>query len=290
MTAYDDLSTGYRSNLSGAPETRLLEADILDFDTLLEAIGAVDAVVHLAARPSVARSVSDPIASHEANASGTLNVLEAARRAGGVHVVVASSSSVYGANPVLPKVETLVPQPRSPYAASKLSAESYALAYAETFGLDVTVFRFFNVYGPLQSAGHAYAAVIPAFVSAAFAGRPLPIHGDGGQTRDFTFVDTACEVVSKATEQRLAHPSPLNLAFETRTSLLDVGAIWRRLLGRSLAREHLPIRPATSAIPRPTTACCVRSSPMSSRSGSKTGCVGPSNGSPARQPRRCAAT
>ena len=145
------------------------------------------AVVHLAARPSVRRSLADPMASHEVNATGTMMVLEAARRHGMPHVVVASSSSVYGANPSLPKREDMAPMPVSPYAASKLAAESYALSYARSFGLPVLAFRFFNVFGPLQPAGHAYAAVVPAFVSCALSGTPLPVHGDGTQTRDFTY-------------------------------------------------------------------------------------------------------
>lgn len=243
VSAYDDLSTGRRLNLEAVPDAKFVAADILDFPTLLEAVQDADAVVHLAARPSVARSIDDPLASHAANASGTLNVLEAARRAGGVHVVVASSSSVYGANPVLPKSEDLVPQPRSPYAASKLSGEAYARSYAESFDLDVMVFRFFNVYGPLQAADHAYAAVIPMFISAALAGKPLPIHGDGGQTRDFTYVASVCEVLADAVQHRVTRPTPVNLAFETRTSLLELVAELEHLLGRSLLREHLPVRP-----------------------------------------------
>src|SRR5205807_1885991 len=124
--------------------------------------------------------------------TGTMEVLEAVRRAGDrglpPQLIVASSSSVYGANPALPKSEDLTPAPLSPYAASKLATEAYTLAYAHSFGLDVLAFRFFNVFGPLQPAGHAYAAVIPAFVSAALEGRPLTVHGDGRQSRDFTYV------------------------------------------------------------------------------------------------------
>lgn len=244
VTAYDNLSTGQAANLEGAPSTRLIEAGLLDESALVAAVEDAQTVVHLAARPSVARSVADPTASHETNASGTLAVLEAVRRTGGrAHVIVASSSSVYGANPVLPKSETLVPQPRSPYAASKLAAEAYALAFSETFGLAVTVFRFFNVYGPLQPAGHAYAAVIPAFVSAALGGQLLPVHGDGEQTRDFTYIASVCDVLAETIVGRLDHPSPINLAFETRTSLRELIGELEGCLGRSLAQEHLPSRP-----------------------------------------------
>src|SRR5262249_11060375 len=156
------------------------------------------AVVHLAARASVPRSLADPVASHLANASGTVEVLEAARRAGNLHVVVASSSSVYGANPTLPKHEGLATMPLSPYAADKLATESYALAYQHSFGLPALALRFFNVFGPLQPAGHAYAAVVPAFVAAALEGEPLIVHGDGKQSRDFTFVDTVTEAIADA--------------------------------------------------------------------------------------------
>ena len=181
--ALDDLSTGFRSNLEGTG-IHLLEGTILDPEALDAACDGADAVVHLAALPSVPRSVLDPLASHHANATGTLQVLQAARRAGDLQVVVASSSSVYGANRELPKRESMRTAPISPYAVSKQATEAYTIAFGHTYGLPVLAFRFFNVYGPLQAAGHAYAAVIPAFVDAALRGVPLTIHGDGEQTRD----------------------------------------------------------------------------------------------------------
>ena len=184
-TAYDDLSTGNPRNLDGT-NAWLIEASILDEKAMIEAAGPTDAIVHLAARPSVPRSIKDPVASHLANATGTVNVLEAARTDGSRQVITAGSSSVYGANPTLPKHVGLATRPVSPYAASKLAAEAYTLAYGHSFGLPTLSFRFFNVFGPLQAAGHAYAAVIPAFVDAALRGEPLPVHGDGTQSRDFT--------------------------------------------------------------------------------------------------------
>lgn len=243
VVALDDLSTGLRSNLDGLDGVDLLEASILDPGALDEACRGSAAVVHLAARPSVPRSLEDPVASHEVNASGTVQVLEAVRRAGGPQVVVASSSSVYGANPTLPKHEGLAPSPVSPYAASKLATESYALAYARSFGLDVLAFRFFNVFGPLQPAGHAYAAVVPAFVSAALANRPLTVHGDGLQTRDFTFVGSVAAVIADALARRVTSPAPVNLAFGSRTSLMEVIAILEHLLGTPLEIEHTDPRP-----------------------------------------------
>ena len=200
----------------------LVEGSILDAGLLDEVVAGADAVVHLAARPSVPRSLEDPMASHEANATGTMQVLEAARRHGRPQVVVASSSSVYGANPALPKREDMAAMPVSPYAASKLAAESYALAYGHSFGLPVLAFRFFNVFGPLQAADHAYAAVVPAFVAAALRGEPLPVHGDGSQTRDFTFVGTVAAVLADAVRRRVTSDRPVNLAFGTRVSLLEL--------------------------------------------------------------------
>jgi UDP-glucose 4-epimerase len=178
------------------------------------------------------------VASHAANATGTLHVLEAARRADGPLVIVASSSSVYGANPVLPKHEGLATRPVSPYAASKLAAESYALAYQRSFGVPTLVFRFFNVFGPLQPAGHAYAAVIPAFIRAALDSQPLPVHGDGTQSRDFTSVDSVAEIIGLASTSRIAHDSPVNLAFGTRTDLLGIVALLEDIVGHPLALDH----------------------------------------------------
>ena len=242
VVVVDDLSSGHKDNLVGL-DVELLEGSILDEGLLDHALHQADAVVHLAAVPSVPRSLADPLRSHEANATGTLRVLEAARRvAAPPHVVVASSSSVYGANPALPKSEGLRPMPMSPYAVSKLATETYALSHARCFGLDVLPFRFFNVFGPLQPAGHAYAAVVPAFVEAALSHRPLTVHGDGLQTRDFTFVDTVTEVLSRAVRRRVSTDDPVNLAYGTRTTLLDVVELLGELVGRPLAVQHTPPR------------------------------------------------
>lgn len=240
IAVIDDFSTGFRENLNGL-DVELFEGSILDRDLLDRAARQTDAIVHLAARPSVPRSIQNPLASHHANATGTLHVLEAARESG-AHVTLASSSSVYGANPILPKSEQLRPLPISPYAVSKLAAESYALAYKAVYGLEVLPFRFFNVYGPGQAAGHAYAAVIPAFLDAALNGHPLPVHGDGQQTRDFTFVETVTETLSIAARERINPGDAVNLAFGTRSSLLDVVAILEYILDSPLERDHLESR------------------------------------------------
>lgn len=240
VVAYDDLSTGVAANLGDG--VRLVEADINDGVMIRKELDGASTVVHLAARPSVPRSIEDPVASHVANTTGTLGVLEAARHAGGVHVIVASSSSVYGANPELPKHEGLKPSPLSPYAAMKLATETYTLAWGASFGLDVLAFRFFNVFGPLQPAGHSYAAVVPAFIAAALDGRPLPIHGDGEQSRDFTYVGSLCGVLLDAVRRRVTHPEPVNLAFGSRTTLNEVADLLERMLGRPLEREHVAPR------------------------------------------------
>ena len=200
------------------------------------------AIVHLAARPSVPRSLADPLASHHANATGTVHVLEAARRIG-AHVVAASSSSVYGATATLPKHEGLPARPMSPYAASKLATEAYVNAYAHSFGLPTLAFRLFNVFGPHQPAGHAYAAVVPAFVDAALAGRPLTIDGDGTQTRDFTFVDTVAAVIVDAVLRRVATPSPSTWPSARAPTCSPSCELLERMVGRPLTVHHGPPRP-----------------------------------------------
>lgn len=243
VVAVDDLSTGSKDNLADLPAVSLVEGTILDPDVLDDAFAGADAVVHLAARGSVPRSIEDPRATHAANTTGTLEVLEAARRAGSPHVVVASSSSVYGASPRLPRVEDDVLLPVSPYAVSKVATEQYALSFQQVFDLPVLAFRFFNVFGPHQPAGHAYAAVVPVFVDAALAGRPLPFHGDGTQTRDFTYVETVAAVVVDAVERRVTDGLPVNLAFGTRVSLLELADLLEHVLGQPLERAFGEPRP-----------------------------------------------
>ena len=242
VTVLDDLSTGSPGNLDGVPAD-LVVGSVADPDVVGKAVAGADAVVHLAAVPSVQRSLDDPMTSHHANATGTLVVLEAARAAGNPYVVVASSSSVYGNTPELPKHEGMRPRPRSPYAVSKLATEAYPLAYQECFGTPVLALRFFNVYGPRQAADHAYAAVIPKLVAAALAGRPFLIEGDGRQTRDFTHVDSVCEAIGRAVAGRVASPDPVNLAFGTRTSILELVDVAGRVLGEPVAVEHVAPRP-----------------------------------------------
>lgn len=237
VVAFDNLSTGRPENLEGT-KAGLIEADLLDLSAVRAAASGCHSIVHLGARPSVPKSIQDPLASHGANATGTMNVLEAARLEGVDHVIVASSSSVYGANPTLPKSEDLKTSPLSPYAASKLAAEAYALAHSHSFGLRVLAFRFFNVFGPLQAPGHSYAAVVPAFLEAALARRALPVYGDGEQSRDFTFVGSVCTVIAQAVTDRMHDSEPVNLAFGSRVTLLELIDVLAQLLGHRLEREH----------------------------------------------------
>ncbi len=242
IVALDNLSSGFRSNLDGVERVELVEGSILDPDTLAEVCAGAKAVVHLAARPSVPRSIDDPVSSHDANATGTMRVLEAARAAGNAHVIVASSSSVYGANPALPKSEDLLTSPVSPYAASKLATESYTVAWGRSYGLPVLPFRFFNVFGPLQAANHAYAAVVPAFVSAAMADEPLTVHGDGTQSRDFTYVGSVCAIITDAILREVTYDGPVNLAFGGRATLLELMDLIEAELGHPVARNHVENR------------------------------------------------
>lgn len=240
VMALDDLSSGSMDNLRGTG-AELVIGSILDRQTVAKLVAEADAVVHLAARPSVARSIAAPLDSHEVNATGTLCVLEACR-ASGAPVIVASSSSVYGAAPADVKDETVPTVPISPYGAGKLAAEAYALAYGAAFGVPTLVFRFFNVYGPGQPAGHAYAAVVPAFIAAALRGESLRVHGDGGQSRDFTYVGTVVEVIVDTLLRGLVSPAPVNLAYGTRTTVIELAHLVGRLAGRPVEVVHEPAR------------------------------------------------
>ena len=233
----DDLSTGYMSNIEGL-NLDFVEGSILDEDVLKTAIQGCDAIVHLAARPSVPRSLAEPQKSHEANATGTLKVLNAAKELKDPIVIVASSSSVYGANPNLPKSEDMLPMPMSPYAVSKLAAEQYTLAWQYSYGMKTLPFRFFNVFGPNQAPDHDYAAVVPTFIASALRGETLQINGDGLQSRDFTYVGTVCDVIAEAITQRISYNGPVNLAFGTRTSLLEIIKILEKITAQSLQVNH----------------------------------------------------
>jgi UDP-glucose 4-epimerase len=232
----DDLTTGNKDDLSGVP-IEFAVGSILDESMLAEVAKGADAIVHLGARRSVVRSLVEPVEAHEVNATGTVRVLEAARRLGDPLVVVASSSSVYGANPALPMHELLTPMPISPYAVSKLAAEQYAAAWQRCFGVRTLALRLFNIYGPGQPADDAYATVIPTLIDAALAGRPLPVDGDGSQSRDFTHVDTVCETIVSALCRGVSSPTPVNVAAGASTTIVELVALIEEVLGVPLSVE-----------------------------------------------------
>ena len=215
----DDLSTGLKQNIS--KDAEFVKASILESDQLNKAIEDCEVVVHLGARGSVPRSIKDPIATHDVNATGTLNVLEAAR-ASKSHYIFSSSSSVYGSNMILPKNEDMVLRPITPYAASKMSGEGLSLAYAKTYELSVSTFRFFNIFGPWQRPDHEYAAVLPKWISKCMKGEEIEVFGDGEQTRDFTYVGTVINIITECISNKTLHPEPVNLAYGNSISINKV--------------------------------------------------------------------
>jgi len=241
----DDLSTGHKENLDGvAGNVEVVLGDVRDRALVRGALDGVEVVFHLAALPSVARSVADPRASHEVNVDGTLNVLLAAGDAGVRRLVYASSSSVYGDTPVLPKHEEMPVSPRSPYAAAKLAGEAYCRAFSHVYPLETVCLRFFNVFGPRQDPASQYAAVVPRFVTRMLAGRPAEVTGDGRQTRDFTFVANAveaCRLAASAGPEAVGQA--MNVGCADRISVLDLVGLINDLLGQRLDPVFTPARP-----------------------------------------------
>jgi nucleoside-diphosphate-sugar epimerase len=231
----DDFSSGKRSNLADLDgRVEIVEGSILDEATLERAMDGVEIVYHEAAIPSVPRSIAAPMASHQANATGTLGVLEAARRKSVRRVIYAGSSSAYGETPTLPKVESMATAPLSPYAVSKLAGEHYCQVYARAFGLETVVLRYFNVFGPRQDPNSQYAAVIPRFVTSVLEGRPPVIFGDGTQSRDFCFIDNVIEANLLAADARDASGQVFNVACGRATDLNNVVALIATALGTSV--------------------------------------------------------
>lgn len=240
----DDLSTGRLVNLDallGNGEIDLVRGSILDRSLLREAFKGADYVLHQAALPSVTRSVKDPLSTNEVNINGTLNVLIEARDAGVSKVVMASSSSVYGDTPVMPKREDMTPTPRSPYAISKLTGEHYCHVFSELYGLSTVCLRYFNVYGPRQDPLSDYAAVIPRFITSILRGEPPLIHGDGSQTRDFTFVQDVVNANILAMESDAE--GSFNIAGGRQTSIEELARAMIRKMGADLEPVKGPRRP-----------------------------------------------
>ena len=219
VKVFDDLSTGLKANIP--KDAEFVNASILEASQIYKAIEDCEVVVHLGARGSVPRSIKDPIATHNVNATGTLNVLEAARNSQ-CHYIFSSSSSVYGSNMILPKNEDMVLRPITPYAASKMSGEALSLGYAKSYGLAVSTFRFFNIFGPWQRPDHEYAAVLPKWISKCIKGDEIEIFGDGEQTRDFTYVGTVIKIITDCISNKVLHPEPVNLAYGNNISLNQV--------------------------------------------------------------------
>jgi len=227
VIVYDDLSAGRIENLQGLssyPNFTFVKGTILDRDHLADLIREheIEVISHQAARPSVARSVEDPLATNEINVTGTLNVLKAAIDHGVKKVVVAISSSVYGDTPELPKRETMPYNPQSPYAVSKVTKELYLKVFHQVYGLDTVGLRYFNVYGRKQDPKSDYAAVIPKFITAALKGEDLSIEGDGEQTRDFTYIDDVVEANIAGFMNDKASGRSFNIAYGARISILDL--------------------------------------------------------------------
>jgi nucleoside-diphosphate-sugar epimerase len=235
----DNLSTGKRDNLSAVRERiQFFEGDITDPATVRLAVRGAELVFHQAALASVPRSVADPLATHAACATGTLNVLVAARDAKVRRVVYAASSSAYGDSARLPKHEDDPTRPLSPYAVAKLAGEQYCATFTGVYGLETVRLRYFNIFGPRQSPDSAYAAVIPLFIQAMTVSRSPFIHGDGEQSRDFTFVADAVQANLKAATAPGAAGKVYNVACGRRTSLNELVAHLNSLLGTDIAAEY----------------------------------------------------
>jgi UDP-glucose 4-epimerase len=241
VAVFDNFSTGKAENLAGiASDIEVIEADVRDLEAVRRAVAGCRYVLHQAALGSVPRSVADPLESFAVNATGTLNMLVAARDAGVERVNFASSSSVYGDAAEMPKRETATPRPLSPYALSKLSAEQACEIFTRLYGLETVALRYFNVFGPRQDPESQYAAVIPCFVTSMLGGSRPVIHGDGLQSRDFTFVEN---VVNANMLALTGTPGVYNASCGGRTSLLELVAQINRILGTSLEAEFTAERP-----------------------------------------------
>jgi len=239
----DNFSTGRRSNLESlASEVEVVEGDIQSYERASTAVRGREVVFHLAALPSVPRSVQDPLTSHASNVTGLLNVMLAARDAGVRRVVYASSSSVYGADPTLPKREDMTPLPISPYAVAKLAGEGYCRAFGEVYGLQTVAIRYFNVFGPRQDPRSQYAAVVPNFISALLRGEPPVIHGDGEQSRDFTYVENIVNANLLALDAERAAGHVYNAACGEAITVNGLVAELREQLGSDVAPVYLPGR------------------------------------------------
>lgn len=244
VAVIDNFLTGKRENLAEiAADIALYEADIRDYQAIAPILDGADAVFHLAAIPSVPRSIEDPETSHEVNIDGTFHVLRACVVGGVRRVVYAASSSAYGDTAVLPKVETMAPRPLSPYALQKLTGEYYATVFHSCYGLDAVSLRFFNVYGPRQDPSSPYSGVISIFLRAVLERRPPTIFGDGEQSRDFTYVEDVVELTLKAARAAGVGGKVYNAGNGGRYTLNEVWRVLERIEGVSIRPNYGPPRP-----------------------------------------------
>ena len=240
----DNFSTGQRANLAPlVDQLEIVEGDVRSYHLVREAVEGVDFVLHQAALPSVPRSVRDPITTNEVNVMGTLNLLQAAREAGVQRLVYASSSSIYGNSPELPKRESMSPHPLSPYAISKLAGEQYCRVFWQLYGFETVCLRYFNVFGPRQDPTSQYSAVIPKFITALFNGQELTIHGDGRQSRDFTYVANVVQANLLACTAPDAAGGMFNIACGQRYTLLELVASLSEIIEKQPNLNHTPPRP-----------------------------------------------
>jgi UDP-glucose 4-epimerase len=238
----DNFSTGNRSNLDGLP-VEIVEGELRSYERVHNAIRGVEVVYHLGALGSVPRSVQDPLTSSAVNVEGTLNVLLAARDEGVRRVIYSSSSSIYGASGELPRTEAMPPDPISPYGVAKLAAERYCVSFSRVYEqFETVVLRYFNVFGPNQSPHSQYAAVIPRFLTAIAAGEPITVYGDGGQSRDFTYVANVIDATVRAADVAAANGRIFNIAAGSPASVSDVAEAIGRILGKPVERRTEPPR------------------------------------------------
>jgi len=230
----DSFITGRRENLAVNPSAEFVEGDLADLPVAEKACDGVDYVLHQAAIPSVPRSVDDPVTSNRANITATLNVLDAARRAGVKRLVYAGSSSAYGDTPTLPKHEDMPTAPKSPYALQKLVGEQYCQMFTQLYGFETVTTRYFNVFGPRQDPGSPYSGVISLFATAVPAGRQPIIYGDGEQTRDFTYIANVVDGVLRACEAPEASGEVINVATGLRISLNELLRVINKLVGSNV--------------------------------------------------------
>jgi UDP-glucose 4-epimerase len=244
VTVVDNLLSGSEANLEEVRgQVDLRRVDIRDYDALLRAVEESELIFHLAAIPSVPRSIHDPVPSHEVNIDGTFNVFRAAHAAGVKRVVYAASSSAYGDTDVLPKVETMQPRPKSPYALQKLVGEYYASVFHSCFSLEAVALRFFNVYGPRQDPGSPYSGVLSIFMRSILEGRSPTIYGDGEQTRDFTYVeDVAALCLKAARAPGTVSGNVYNAGNGNRYTLNEVWSTLQEITGVRLAANYAAMR------------------------------------------------